>query len=96
MQKGKASFRSSNNLLVIEWVDKKKGYMLSTMHTVEFATVFRHREKKVFQKPVCVVDYTFSGVTPTKRIAITKGLKNVLILFVYKYILYFSICWNYK
>ena len=56
LRKGEASSRSTKNLLVVKWMDKKEVYMLSTMHTSEFATVVRHGGKKI-QKPVCVMDY---------------------------------------
>lgn len=56
LRKGEASSRSTKNLLAIKWMDKKEVYMLSTMHTSEFATVVRRGGKKI-QKPVCVLDY---------------------------------------
>lgn len=60
LERGEATFRSSNNLLVLKWMDKKEVYMLSTMHTAEFKTVIRHGGKKVIHKPVCVLDYNNS------------------------------------
>ncbi|CAK9832664.1 PiggyBac transposable element-derived protein 4 [Anthophora retusa] len=60
LRKGEASFRSSKNLLVIKWADKKHVYMLSAMHTSEFTTVSRHGGKKITQKPLCVSDYNDS------------------------------------
>ncbi|KAK2578996.1 hypothetical protein KPH14_012658 [Odynerus spinipes] len=60
LRKGEASFRSSKNLLVIKWADKKDVYMLSTMHTSEFTTVSRHGGEKITQKPLCVSDYNDS------------------------------------
>lgn len=56
LRKGEASSRSTKNLLAVKWMDKKEVYMLSTMHTSEFATVVRRGGKKI-QKPVCVLDY---------------------------------------
>ena len=60
LKKGEAAFRSSDNLLVLKWMDKKEVYMLSTMHTAEFTTVIRHGGERVIQKPVCVLDYNNS------------------------------------
>lgn len=36
------------------------------MHTLEFATVFRHEGKKIIQKSLCVVDYNNSMGTVDK------------------------------
>jgi len=58
LKRGK-SFRS-NNLLTMKWSDKKEVYIFSTMHTAEFAEVFKHRRKKVVQKSVCVINYNSS------------------------------------
>ena len=66
LKKGQASSRSSDNLLVIKWVDKKEIYMLSIINTTEFATVFRHEGKKFVQKPVCEIDYNNSMGTVDK------------------------------
>ena len=57
LKKGKAVFKSCDNLLVLKWMDKKEAYMLSTMHTAEFKAVIRHGGEKVIQKLVCVLDY---------------------------------------
>ncbi|CAK9813141.1 PiggyBac transposable element-derived protein 4 [Anthophora plagiata] len=66
LEKGEASFRSSNNLLAVKWIDKKEVYMLSTMHTADFATVSRRGRERVVQKPVCVLDYNNSMGTVDK------------------------------
>lgn len=60
LERGEATYRSSNNLLAIKWMGEKEVYMLSTMHTVEFETAIRHGGKNVIQKPVCVLDYNKS------------------------------------
>ncbi|CAK9816234.1 PiggyBac transposable element-derived protein 4 [Anthophora plagiata] len=66
LEKGEASFRSSNNLLAVKWIDKKEVYMLSTMHTAVFATVSRRGRERVVQKPVGVLDYNNSMGTVDK------------------------------
>ena len=38
LKKGEASFRTSKNVLVLKWIDKKEVYMISTMHTADFMT----------------------------------------------------------
>lgn len=48
LKRGEATFRSSNNLLVLKWMDKKGVYMLSTMHIAEFKTVIRHGGRKSY------------------------------------------------
>lgn len=51
LKKGEASFRSSKNLLVLKWKDKKEVYIISTMHTADFTTISRYGGKKIL--PVC-------------------------------------------
>jgi hypothetical protein len=60
LKKGEAVFKSSHNLLVLKWMDKKEVYMISTMHTAEFKTVIRRGGERIIWKPVCVLDYNNS------------------------------------
>ncbi|KAL6417911.1 hypothetical protein ACFW04_014253 [Cataglyphis niger] len=60
LERGELSFRSSENLLVLKWMDKREVYMISTMHTADVMTVSRHRGRQSVQKPVCIVDYNNS------------------------------------
>ncbi|XP_070161390.1 piggyBac transposable element-derived protein 4-like [Polyergus mexicanus] len=46
LKKGEAVFRSSENLLAMKWSDRKEFYMLSTIHTAEFAEVPKKVKKK--------------------------------------------------
>ena len=60
LKKGEAYFRSSTNLLVLKWMDKKEVCIISTMHTADFTTISRYGGKQILQNPVCVVDYNNS------------------------------------
>lgn len=60
LKREEAAFRSSDNLLVLKWMDKKEVYMIFTVHAAEFKTLLRHGGEKVIQKPICVLDYNNS------------------------------------
>lgn len=60
LKKGEACFRSSNSLLAMKWLDKKEVYMITTMHTADFAAVSRYKGLQSVAKPVCVIDYNKS------------------------------------
>ncbi|XP_046837276.1 piggyBac transposable element-derived protein 4-like [Vespa crabro] len=67
LEKGEAVFRSSENLLAMKWCDRKEFYMLSTIHTVEFAEVPKKSKKnEVILKPKCIIDYISSMDTIDK------------------------------
>jgi len=46
LKKGEACFRTSKNLLAMKWMNKKEVYMISNMHTADFATVSRYEGKQ--------------------------------------------------
>ena len=58
LKKGEACFRSSGNMLVMKWQDKKEVFMISTIHKAEFVDVEkRYSTQEIVQKPSCVLEY---------------------------------------
>lgn len=58
LKKGEAVFRSSKNPLAIKWSNRKEFYMLSTIHTAEFAEIPKKTRKNEFiLKLKYVIDY---------------------------------------
>jgi hypothetical protein len=56
LKKEEASSRFSKNLLVLKWADKKEIYMISTIHTADFARVISlqtWREKDCAKACMC-------------------------------------------
>lgn len=44
----------------MKWIDRKEVYMISSMHSTDFATASKYEGKHSMQKPVCVMDYNKS------------------------------------
>ncbi|KAL2719264.1 piggyBac transposable element-derived protein 4-like isoform X1 [Vespula squamosa] len=78
LKKGEAVFRSSENLLAMKWFDRKEFYMLSTIHTVEFAEIPKSRKNKIILKPKCVIDYNSSTGTIDKSDMNTTKIMNII------------------
>ncbi|KAL2731758.1 piggyBac transposable element-derived protein 4-like [Vespula squamosa] len=66
LKKGEACFRSSNSLLAIKWLDEKEVYMITTVHTADFAAVPRCGGLQSVATLVCVIDYNKSMGTIDK------------------------------
>lgn len=75
LKKGQLSFRSSDNMLVLKWCDKREVWMLSTSHSVECQDSGKknYRTGENILKPTCILDYSKSmgAVDKTDRIIST-------------------------
>ena len=57
MKKGESVYRSSNNLLVMRWKDKRDVYILSTKHENAEMVEYTDKQKNKIMKPKCILKY---------------------------------------
>ena len=56
-KKSESVYRSSNNLLVMRWKDKRDVYILSTKHENAEMVEYTDKQKNKIMKPKCILEY---------------------------------------